>query len=354
MSRLAKSTLRAMMQLLWLIDKTTARLTKKPIHSLSRSEQDQIFPYLELVSATANDQTWHMEAYKRLFRQMEQQGIHLTPNHFYSPIPDTDRLRSLGERAAQTRMMGIDWQVERQLDLLANAFPPFAEETTVLPQQASPELPGHAFYFHNGMYDFLDALVLYCMVRHFKPRMVLEVGSGFSTRITAQAALKNGNTQVTAIEPYPDEVLQAGFPGLSTLIVKKAEEVELSLFEQLQANDILFIDTSHVVKTGGDVNYLYLEVLPRLQAGVIVHVHDIFLPEDYPLWWITERTLFWNEQYLLQAFLTQNTDFQTLFANNYMRLNHLEQVKKIFPACPNYDYAQSFWVQRVHSSDARA
>jgi hypothetical protein len=81
------------------------------------------------------------------------------------------------------------------------------------------------------------------------------------------------------------------------------------------------------VKTGGDVNYLFLEVLPRLRKGVVVHIHDIFLPQDYPLWWMTERTLFWSEQYLLQAFLTNNTDFQILLANNYLRLNYMEQVR---------------------------
>jgi hypothetical protein len=101
-----------------------------------------------------------------------------------------------------------------------------------------------------------------------------------------------------------------------------------------------------VVKTGGDVNYLYLEVLPRLRTGVVVHIHDIFLPENYPLWWITERTLFWNEQYLLQAFLVNNTDFQVMFANNYMRLHYIDQIRQTFPNCPKYDYAQSFWLQR--------
>jgi hypothetical protein len=346
MSWLTRSTLRGTLHLVWWIDKTMARLRKKSIGSLSRAEQEQIFPDLELLPAAANDLMWQTEAYKRLFRQMERQGIHLTPNHFYSPIPDTAQLKS--EERAHTRLASaeIDWQIERQLDLLVNAFPAFADEYNAIPPEPSPDLPAHAFHFHNGMYDYLDALVLYCMVRHWKPRLMLEVGSGYSTRLSAQAALKNGSTQVVAIEPYPSPTLQAGFPGLTSLIASKIEEVELSQFEQLGMNDILFIDTSHVVKTGGDVNYLYLEVLPRLREGVIVHIHDVFLPEDYPLWWLTERTLFWNEQYLLQAFLTHNTDFQILFANNYLRINYLEQLKQTFPACPNFDYAQSIWIQR--------
>jgi hypothetical protein len=347
MSWLARSTLRGSLRLVWWIDKSMARLRKKSIGSLTSAEQEHIFPELELLAAVANDQMWHTEAYKRLFRQMERQGIHLTPNHFYSPIPDTAQLLAGGKQSAQKSPAGVDWQVERQLDLLSHAFPAFSEEFNTFPLASSPELPAHAFHFHNGMYDYIDALVLYCMVRQMKPSLVLEVGSGYSTRISAQAALKNGNTQVVAIEPYPSAVLQAGIPGLTSLLVKKIEEVELSQFEQLGENDILFIDTSHVVKTGGDVNYLYLEVLPRLRPGVIVHIHDIFLPEDYPLWWLTERTLFWNEQYLLQAFLTHNTDFQILLANNYLRLNHLDALKQTFPNCPIFDYAQSMWIQRT-------
>ena len=348
MSWLAKTTLRATLHLVWSIDKTMARLRKKSIRSLSREEQNKIFRDLELLAAVANDQVWQTDAYKRLFHRAEQQGVHLTPNHFYSPIPDTARLREKGLEP-KTSMAGIDWHVERQLDLLVNKFPGFADEYNALPVNSSPDLPAHAFHFHNGMYDFVDALVLYCMVRHLKPNQVLEIGSGYSTRISAQAALKNGNTQLTAIEPYPDSILQAGLPGLTSLIVQKIEQVDLSQFESLRENDILFIDTSHVVKTGGDVNYLFLEVLPRLAHGVVVHVHDVFLPQDYPLWWITERTLFWSEQYLLQAFLAQNTDFQIMFANNYLRLHHLAQLKQTFPACPNYDYAQSLWIQRAHA-----
>jgi len=348
---LAKSILQTSLRLLWLIDKNMARLRKKSMCALPAKEQDEIFPDLELLPAVVHAGTWHTKTYGKLFRQMEAQGIHLTPNHFYSPIPDTGSLQAY-PATKQSGMVGIDWQDEHQLDLLQNVFPTFAEEYNNIPNQGSPELPPYAFHFDNGMYDYLDALVLYCMIRHLQPKLILEVGSGYSTRISAQAAIRNGKTEVVAIEPYPDPVLQAGFPGLTSLIVKRIEQVELSQFERLSEKDILFIDTSHVVKTGGDVNYLYLEVLPRLRKGVVVHVHDIFLPEDYPLWWITERNLFWNEQYLLQAFLMNNTDFQIMFANNYMRLNHLEQIKQSFPNCPKLDYTQSFWMQRKYGPAA--
>jgi hypothetical protein len=200
---------------------------------------------------------------------------------------------------------------------------------------------------NNGIFDGLDALVLYCMVRYFKPNRILEVGSGWSSRISAQAGLMNANTRLTCIEPYPDKLLREGFPGLEGLIPKKVEEVDLAPFEELGENDILFIDTAHVIKHGGDVNFLFLEVLPRLNKGVVVHVHDIFLPYEYLQWWITDRLLFWNEQYLLQAFLMFNYQFQVLQAINFMRIHHLDALQKTFPHCPNYHSGQSFWFQKI-------
>jgi hypothetical protein len=115
----------------------------------------------------------------------------------------------------------------------------------------------------------------------------------------------------------------------------------------LEDGDILFIDTSHVVKTGGDVNYIYLEILPRLKNGVIIHIHDIFFPCEYPKWWVVNRLLFWNEQYLLQAFLAFNSHFQILFANKFMDLKYFEDIQSAFPQAPFYHTGQSLWMQKI-------
>jgi hypothetical protein len=235
----------------------------------------------------------------------------------------------------------------RQLYFLREVFPQLVEEYNAIPKSRTPDLKPYEFHFNNNIFDEIDPYVYYGMIRHFQPGTVLEVGSGWSTRLAARAALKNGNTRLVSIEPYPDPLLDAGYPGLDSLIKEKVEEVDLSVFQQLGENDILFIDTSHVVRTGGDVNYLYLEVLPRLRKGVVVHIHDIFFPEEYPRWWITERFLFWNEQYLLQAFLAFNSHFKVQFANNYMRLKYLDEVKKAFPSSPSYEHGQSLWMQKV-------
>src|SRR4029077_19197551 len=131
------------------------------------------------------------------------------------------------------------------------------------------------------------------------------------------AAAKNKSSPLMCIEPFPQKFLRAGFPGLQSLMERKVQDVDLNFFSQLQSGDILFIDSSHTVKIGGDVNYLFLEVLPRLNPGVIVHVHDIFLPFDYRRDWVMDELRFWTEQYLLQAFLMFNSDFEVLMANHY-------------------------------------
>jgi hypothetical protein len=278
----------------------------------------------------------------KFFRLWEEHGFHLTPIHFYQPIPDT---RTLPDElwAKPSELPGVDMNEAKQLELLRDVFPRFRAEYDPIP--TDPTGDPHEFYLKNGAFEGTDALVLYCMVRHFRPSLVLEVGSGFSSRLFAQAALRNGNTELVCIEPYPDDVLTRGFPGLTSVIPKKVQEVELGSFERLDDGDILFIDSSHVVKTGGDVNYLFLEVLPRLKPGVVIHVHDIFLPHEFPKAWVVDLHLFWTEQYLLQAFLTHNAQFEVLFANAYMGARHQSEMQRTFPRSQWWG-GGSFWIRR--------
>jgi hypothetical protein len=184
------------------------------------------------------------------------------------------------------------------------------------------------------------------MVRNFKPRLVIEVGSGFSSLVLGDAVAKNGRAALICVEPFPREFLRKGFPGLQTLTEKNVQDIELEFFLQLQSGDILFIDSSHTVKIGGDVNYLFLEVLPRLNPGVIVHVHDIFLPFEYRRDWVLNEFRFWTEQYLLHAFLTFNSAFEVLLANYYLSEYHQEQLKAVFPDLPRW-VGGSFWMRRT-------
>src|SRR5579864_2227095 len=190
-----------------------------------------------------------------------------------------------------------------------------------------------------GMFVLLrsrDAEVAYAMVRHHKPKRVIEVGGGYSTRLIANALQRNAASdgkpgELITIEPFPEEALRNGFPGLSMLIADPAQKVDVNLFASLSEGDVLFVDSSHVVKTGSDVCYECLQILPRLKPGVLVHFHDIFLPCEYPRQAVLERLCFWSEQYLLQAFLAMNDGFEVLWAASAMQLFHPEVVESAIP-----------------------
>ena len=281
-----------------------------------------------------------------LFRAYERRGWHITPVGFYQPIPDTRTLPG-NIWDAQSAMTGVDLNEVGQLALLEEFRNKFGSEYGLLPASS-----GDPAQFHFGQKAFgrVDAEVLYSMVRRFKPQRIIEIGSGMSTLLTAQALRRNAHEgfpcAFTAIEPYPSETLRSEIPGLSELVVERVENVPLERFEELGASDILFIDSSHVIRLGGDVLYEYLEVIPRLRPGVLVHSHDIFLPAHYPREWVLDRRWFWTEQYLLQALLAFNRTFEVLWAGHFMHLHHADQLKIAFPGYTG-EPPGSFWMRRA-------
>ncbi len=252
---------------------------------------------------------------KKTFPLWQKLGFHITPNNYEQPIPDTRTLKD--DLWQKQSCLGIDMNEEGQLNLLSIFSSKFKQEYERLPRSKT-QVP-YQYHLNNGWFESVDAEILYCMIRHFKPKKIFEIGSGYSTYLSAQAILKNkeeDNTfecELVAIEPYPNDVLVAGFPGLSKLLTKEVQDIPLSEFKKLQENDILFIDSSHVLKVGSDVQYEILEILPTVNKGVIIHFHDIFLPTEYPKDWILKDYRFWNEQYLLQAFLAFNNHFEVLW-----------------------------------------
>jgi hypothetical protein len=273
---------------------------------------------------------------RELFRYWERHGFHVSPVHFYEPIPDT---RSLPETlwSQPSELVGIDMNDSIQLELLRSHFTKFRDEYNNLPIEPPP---GQKRPFRG-----VDALVAYCMIRHFKPELIVEVGSGWSSLVLGQVAAKNKNSALICIDPFPSGVVHKGFPGLRSLIEKKIQDIDLEFFSRLGSGDVLFIDSSHTVKIGGDVNYLFLEVLPRLRPGVIVHVHDIFLPFEYRRDWVLDEFRFWTEQYILQAFLTCNSQFDVLLANSYLNHYHQQELKAAFPGLSSWA-GGSFWMRR--------
>jgi len=181
---------------------------------------------------------------------------------------------------------------------------------------------------------------------------MIEVGSGYSTLLSLEALENNAKEghpcRFTAIEPYPADFLRdPGLPGDVELLEQPLQKAPLELFTNLKSGDILFIDSSHVCKAGSDVRYMFSSILPALAPGVIIHIHDIFLPAEYPKCWIKDWHRFWNEQYLLQAFLSFNSAFEVLWAGSYMHHYHSDKLQEAFDS---YDPARSgpasFWIRR--------
>jgi hypothetical protein len=204
------------------------------------------------------------------------------------------------------------------------------------------------FDFHNPFFQGFDAAVYYSLVRDLKPRRVIEVGGGFSTRIVALALLANAAEghpgALTVIEPYPaPRLLDAGVE--MELIGLPVEKVDLALFQGLQANDILFVDSSHVLRTGGDVVHEFLEIYPRLASGVWLHLHDIFLPFDYPPDWLLGLRRAFNEQYMLEAFLAFNAEFRPQLCSRWIVADAPDVSERLWPGAPG-NQPCSFWMSR--------
>jgi hypothetical protein len=286
----------------------------------------------------------------RYFRVWEAKGFHVTPNHFYQPVPNISTLKTnLWDRRSE--LPGVEMNAVPQLELLSEFRAKFKREYDCLPID-KPALP-HQYYVRNGTYAEVDGEVLYCMIRHFNPLKMFEIGGGFSTYLSAQAFLKNKESfgtqgELVSIDPYPADLLLKGFPGLSRLVTKTVQEVDLSEFRQLRENDILFIDSSHVLKIGSDVQYEYLEILPNLNKGVIIHIHDVFLPAEYPKEWVLKDYRFWTEQYLLQSFLAFNNSFEILWAGSYIHLNYPERLADAFRSYhASESWPASFWIRKI-------
>ena len=257
-------------------------------------------------------------------------GYHIRPIHYYEPVPDF-RTITAEQTNRRRRHSAIDFRCEDQLALLR-------ELTTY-----HNELPATGFDFKNDFFSGFDAAVYYCLIRHLKPQRIVEIGGGYSTRIADKALAINQQGKLTCIEPYPEQRLLKAQPTVE-IVRKRVEEIDLSFFSCLEANDILFIDSSHTVKFGSDVCYEFLEVLPSLNPGVWIHVHDIFFPHDYPADWLLNRRLALNEQYLLEAFLAFNKTFVPQLANYWLCLDHPEEAARLWS---NTATSSSFWMKRA-------
>lgn len=270
--------------------------------------------------------------------------------HFYSPVVDSADV--LLRRAViwpdSPRVLGIDFNDVGHLQVLREWFPrhmPLYDYPEHLVE--SPDLK--QFFTQNSQFSLLDARALFVFLLELKPRRMIEVGSGFSSLLTADVNHRflNGSMRFTCIEPYPRAFLHEGLKGISRLIQQRVEHVDPEVFSELEAGDVLFIDSSHVAKTGSDVNHLYFEVLPRLKPGVLVHIHDIFLPHEYPAEWVVGENRSWNEQYLVRAMLMYSNAFEVVFGCSYAYHRYPENVIRALAHPEGRGFSGgSFWIRR--------
>ncbi|MCY4590071.1 MAG: class I SAM-dependent methyltransferase, partial [Alphaproteobacteria bacterium] len=243
--------------------------------------------------------------------------------HFYSPTVNPEevsvRWGDICDRRRKT-LPGIDLCEADQLDWLG-CIAAFYDD---LPFADQP-VDGLRYGYANDQFGFGDAAVLFGMLRHLRPKRVVEVGSGYSSTVMLDTndRFLDQSIAFTFIDPFPGRLYElSGKKSLAahTVIESPVQSVPADVFSVLQPDDILFIDSSHVLKTGSDVAYLLFEVLPVLADGVIVHVHDIHYPFEYPEQWVIEDNRSWNEVYAIRAFLQYNNEFSILYFNSYMAI----------------------------------
>jgi predicted O-methyltransferase YrrM len=250
--------------------------------------------------------------------ELQRRGYHFQRRDYYSALNDLDFLATHPDLwQGRSLPRAIHWDLEAQLALI-QLIAPYARELHDVPWDALPGSP--TYHWNNDFWRGSDALVQYGLLRHLQPARVVEIGCGWSSLLMARALISNeaggqSQAEVHQIEPYPRRELMAALPSHWTRDETLLQLAPLERIEQLDAGDFLFYDGSHVARTASDVNWFFFEIVPRLASGVILHLHDIFWPEDYPKSWIFERGQTWNEQYVLQAFLMFNNEFEILAAN---------------------------------------
>ena len=281
---------------------------------------------------------------RRVFRAT---GIFPIKDHYYEPLFNTKRLKhSLRD---DLTLPGIQWNLNAQKQMM-QSFCYQKEILNIQTQQGSPL----KYSFENDTFRAGDSEYLYNLIRHLKPRKMIEIGSGNSTLMAITAVRQNqqedANYKVDhiCIEPFERPWLEK----LDIKLIRKlVEDVDLSVFQSLEKNDILFIDSSHIIRPQGDVLFEYLQILPSLKPGVFIHVHDIFSPKDYLSAWIEKDMKLWNEQYLLEAFLSNNHDFEIVGALNFLKYKSSQELSEccpVFGKNPKEFEPGSFWIKKIH------
>lgn len=279
-----------------------------------------------------------------LRRQVDEQGA-FQAGHYYSPIPSKgDVSQGIKEKRGCDQFPDIDLRQSEQSALigeLADFYPdlPFSEKAGVKTR----------YYYDQGWFCYSDAIMLYCMIRKFAFNRIVEVGSGYSSAVMLDTmeSSNRDDFKITFVEPYPDRLrslVDVSKDSRLSLLESGVQSIDPSVFLSLEAGDLLFIDSSHVLKYGSDLQFLLFNILPSLSSGVFVHFHDIFYPFEYPSEWLREGR-YWNECYFLRAFLSGNRDWKIVLWNHYANQVMSKQIENSMPLCRK-NFGGSIYLQK--------
>jgi len=274
-------------------------------------------------------------------RAFTKVGIYPIQDHYYNP----QFVYSENFDANKKRNLHLDFHIENQLASLSSLN--FIEELSSFQKEGNPLSKN--FYLNNPSFGPGDADLYYLIIRNLRPKKIIEIGSGFTTLISLKAIEQNKKsgekTNLTCIEPFEFDWLTQ-LKDIE-LIRERVENISLEVFKQLDENDILFIDSSHIIRPENDVLFEYLEILPQLKKGVLIHIHDIFSPRHYRADWLTKDLRLWNEQYLLEAFLYFNDSFEIVYSLNYLKNDYFNATQKVLSNLSEQDQPGSFWIRKI-------
>jgi hypothetical protein len=262
-------------------------------------------------------------------KRLKKIGVYPIIDHYYEPLfNDKNLIQPLNKNRV---LPGLNINTNNQLNFLSKLV--YATELNLL-NLTVPTTNDLEFCFGNGSFESGDAEFLYQIIRKNKPNKIIEIGSGNSTKIARLAIEKNKResgkeTIHICIEPYEQPWLKE-ISGI-TLVRERIEKIDLDWASELSEGDLLFVDSSHMIRPQGDVLTEYLQIFPKLKKGVYVHIHDIFTPRDYLKSWIVDDVRFWNEQYLLEALLSNTNRYEIVAALNFLKHEHYDQLQKVCP-----------------------
>ena len=276
--------------------------------------------------------------------KLQDLGMNIIPVNFYSNIPSISETLNSFEYSEVFPYLDSKIFDQNLLQEEIRSLEQFG--STWAPDELGDPETCTRYFARNGQFENTDAISYYAYLKRLKPKTVVEIGSGFSSLIALQALRENGSGQLICIDPFPRPFIkQLAESGDLELLEKKIQDVTIMTIDGLlEDGDFLFIDSTHTVKTGSDCPHIYLRLIPQITSNIIIHVHDIFLPDGMPQKWIIDLQIYWTEQYLLLALLIDNPKTRVLFATHYNTLINSDLLAKCLPAKPTgVVTGGSFW-----------